>query len=53
MSNYSAVSLEMTLEPTTAPVYVRPLGNTHPRPIFTSQDNLVPQLLTTWAAKSQ
>jgi hypothetical protein len=53
VSNYSAVSLEMNADYTAAPLYVRPLGNTHPRSIFNSQDGLVPQLLATWAAKSQ
>ena len=29
------------------------VGNTHPRSIFDSKDSLVPQILATWAAKSQ
>jgi hypothetical protein len=53
VSNYSAVSLEMSLDYTSAPLYVRPLGNTHPRAIFNSQDNFVQQILATWASKSQ
>ena len=53
VSNYTAVSLEMNADYTSAPVYVRPLGNTHPRSIFTSQDSFVAQILATWAAKSQ
>jgi hypothetical protein len=48
--NYQAVSLEMSADWSSAPVYVRPLGNSHPRAIFTSMDPVPVQILSTWAA---
>jgi hypothetical protein len=51
-SNYEAVSLEMSAQYTTAPVFVRPgTGVTHPRQIFPTTDPLVNSLLSTWATK--
>jgi len=51
-SNYEAVSLEMSTDYTTAPVYVRPsTGVTHPRQIFPEGDPVVVALLSTWATK--
>jgi hypothetical protein len=50
-SNYEAVSLEMSPDYLTAPVYVRPSGHYHPRPVFQSNDPVVNMLLSTWASK--
>jgi hypothetical protein len=56
-SNYEAVSLEMSRDYTTAPIYVRPsdiTGNppsAHPRVVFQQDDATVVQLLSTWATK--
>ncbi len=49
--NYQAVSLEMSTDYMNAPVYVRPLGNAHPRAIFTMNDPLPSMILSTWASK--
>jgi hypothetical protein len=49
--NFESVSLEMSRDPSTAPLYVRPLGHAHPRSVFTSSDPTVQRLLTTWASK--
>ncbi len=49
--NYQAVSLEMSTDYLNAPVYIRPLGNAHPRAIFQSSDMNVTQILSTWASK--
>ena len=48
--NYQAVSIEMSADWMSAPVYIRPLGNSHPRAIFTTSDTTVTTLLSTWAA---
>jgi hypothetical protein len=50
-SNYEAVSLEMSPDYLTAPVYVRPSGHYHPRQVFASNDLVVNQILSTWATK--
>jgi hypothetical protein len=58
-SNLQAVTLEMSRDYTTAPLYVRPSdqGNgtcpppSHPRCIFNQSDSTVTQLLQTWATK--
>jgi hypothetical protein len=47
--NYAAASLEMTHQYITAPIFVRPSGNNHPRQIFDPTDPQVNQLLATWA----
>jgi hypothetical protein len=48
-SDYSAVQLEMSTDWMNAPLYVRPLGNDHPRAIFTSRAQVPIQILSTWA----
>jgi hypothetical protein len=48
--DYEAVSLEMSSDYTTAPVFVRPQGNSHPRTVVQPNDKLVNQLLSTWAS---
>jgi hypothetical protein len=48
--NLQAVTLEMSRDVTTAPLYLRPTGQNHPRPIFTPQDPVV-DLLRQWAQK--
>jgi ribosome-binding factor A len=45
------VSIEMSRDYLTAPVFVRPLGHAHPRAIFMDNDATVNKLLATWAAK--
>jgi len=50
-ANYQAASLEMSHDYLTAPIYVRPSGNNHPRQIFAPGDPQVTQLLATWASK--
>jgi hypothetical protein len=50
-SNYEAVSLEMSPDYLTAPVYVRPSGHYHPRQVFSPSDPTVNALLSTWASK--
>jgi hypothetical protein len=52
-SNYEAVSLEMSIDYTSAPVYVRPSGSNHPRQIFQPGNATVTQILSTWANLSQ
>jgi hypothetical protein len=52
-SNYEAVSLEMSLDYTSAPLFVRPSGSNHPRQIFNQNDKTVNQVLQKWAALSQ
>jgi hypothetical protein len=49
--NLEAVSLEMNQDWQTAPLFVRPSGNNHPRQIFTQSDMQVRNLLMTWATK--
>ena len=53
--NLEAVSLEMSKDYTTAPLFVRPSGGGnalyHPRQIFDPGDVQVIQLLSTWAIK--
>ena len=49
--NYEAVSLEMSTDYTTAPLYVRPSGSNHPRQVFVPGDSTVTQILSTWASK--
>lgn len=48
--DYTAASLEMSTDWMNAPIYVRPLGNSHPRAIFTSSDQTPITILSTWAA---
>ena len=50
-SNFEVVTLEMSRDYLTAPLYVRPLGHAHPRGVISSMDPVVAQLLGTWAAK--
>jgi hypothetical protein len=50
-SNFQQVALEMSHQWDTAPLFVRPSGNNHPRPIFTQSDPQVRALLMTWASK--
>jgi hypothetical protein len=50
-SNYQAASFEMSHDYLTAPIFVRPSGNNHPRQIFAPNDPAVNQLLSTWASK--
>ena len=49
--NLESVSLEMNTDYTTAPLFVRPSGHNHPRAVFSTTDNQVVTLLSTWAAK--
>lgn len=48
--NLQAASLEMSRDVSTAPIYVRPLGQNHPRAIFTPDDPAV-EVLRQWAAR--
>lgn len=48
--DYSAVSTEMSADWMNSPLYVRPLGNTHPRTIFTTSDQNVINVLSKWAS---
>jgi hypothetical protein len=50
-SNLEAVSLEMSTDWQTAPLFVRPSGNNHPRAVFSQSDSQVRTLLMTWAAQ--
>jgi hypothetical protein len=51
-SDFEQVSLEMSRDYTTAPLFVRPSnGLNHPRVIFSPNDPVVNQLLSTWASK--
>jgi hypothetical protein len=50
-SDLVAVSFEMNSDYTTAPLFVRPSGNNHPRAVFSRTDPLVIELLSTWASK--
>jgi len=54
-ANFEAVSLEMSKNYLSAPVYVRPSGSGgvlyHPRQIFAPDDPAVNALLATWASK--
>jgi hypothetical protein len=52
VANYTAVSFEMNADYTSAAVWVRPNGNTHPRNVV-NDNSSVAQILATWAAKSQ
>jgi hypothetical protein len=49
-SNLQNVTIEMSKDVTTAPLYLRPTGQAHPRVIFTAQDPVV-DLLRQWAQK--
>jgi hypothetical protein len=49
--NLEAVSLEMSTQWETAPLFVRPSGNNHPRAVFDQSDPQVRMLLSTWASK--
>jgi len=49
-ANFSAASLEFSRDYLTAPILVRPLGATHPRPIFMKGDPVI-DVLQQWAAK--
>ena len=48
--NLQAASLEMNTDYLTAPIYVRPLGNNHPRAIFASDDPVV-DVIRQWSQK--
>lgn len=48
--NLQSVSLVMSRDYLTAPVYVRPIGNSHPRAIFPGNDPVV-DVLRRWAQK--
>jgi hypothetical protein len=54
-ANFEWVSLEMSKDAVSAPLFVRPSGSGgvlyHPRRIFASDDQAVITLLTTWASK--
>jgi hypothetical protein len=51
-SNFEAVSLEMEKSDyLSSPLFVRPSGTYHPRPIFDPNDQQVRTLLMTWANK--
>jgi hypothetical protein len=51
-SDFQAVSLEMSRDYMTAPLFVRPSnGANHPRVIFSPNDPVVNKLLSTWASK--
>jgi hypothetical protein len=50
-SNLQAVSIEMNRDWMNAPVYVRPSGSNHPRPIFPMGDANAVLILSTWASK--
>ena len=51
-SNFEAVSLEMDKSDyLSSPLFVRPSGSYHPRPIFDPGDQQVRTLLMTWADK--
>jgi hypothetical protein len=50
--NYSAASLEMNSDYTTAPIYVRPSGNSHPRQVIPNGDTMAQMILATWAASN-
>lgn len=47
-SNLEAASLVMSRDVLTAPLYVRPLGQNHPRAVFTADDPVV-DVLRRWA----
>jgi hypothetical protein len=49
--NLEAVSLEMSVQWQTAPLFVRPSGNDHPRAVFSPNDPNVRALLMTWASQ--
>ena len=49
-SNLQSVSLEMSRDYLTAPLYLRPVGQNHPRAIFARED-AVADLLRQWAQK--
>jgi hypothetical protein len=49
-ANFTSASLEMSRDYLTAPILVRPLGATHPRPIFMKDDPVI-AILQQWAAK--
>jgi hypothetical protein len=48
--NLQSASLVMSRDVLTAPIYVRPLGNAHPRAIFAANDPAV-DVLRRWAQK--
>jgi hypothetical protein len=51
-SDFQQVSLEMSREYTTAPLFVRPSnGLNHPRVVFSANDPTVNMILSTWASK--
>lgn len=49
-ANFTSASLVMSRDYLTAPILVRPLGATHPRPIFVKGDPVI-DVLQQWAAK--
>jgi hypothetical protein len=48
--NLQAVSLEMSKDYLTAPLYLRPTGQNHPRTVFPKDDPIV-DVIKQWAAK--
>lgn len=48
--NLQSVSLEMSRDYLTAPLFVRPTGNNHPRAVF-AKDDPVAEVIRLWAAK--
>lgn len=48
--NLQAAALEMSRDVDTAPLFVRPTGNNHPRAIFTKDDPVV-DVIRQWAAR--
>jgi hypothetical protein len=51
-SNLQAAALEMNRDYTTAPFYVRPTGNNHPRQVINpSSDQAIVNIIATWAQK--
>lgn len=49
--NFAVVSFEMSTDYTTAPLFVRPSGHSHPRAVFSETDMGVRALLAAWASK--
>ncbi len=48
--NLQAAAIEMSRDIETAPIYLRPTGQAHPRVVF-SRDDAVVQVLRQWAAR--
>lgn len=49
-ANLQAASLEMSRDALTAPLFVRPIGQNHPRVIFDRNDPVV-EIIRQWAAR--